>query len=497
MTCAHSDIHILGRFRISVTDAPRPVVVDDLPDPIGEIVARSADQRSAAQQQQLLTYFNESNLTARRADQELKAAIAEGRGNPAIAGLRAHLEAQRDTPEKIVEWEKRRAQGLPTWAVLEPVALTAEATEHAADYQFERMDDGSYFVSGPREPIVYMFRAKLPFPASQLSAVRLEVVPDSRLPNRGSGRDSGNFVITSFGATVVGRNDERGLTFDRASSDFSQRDFHPAQLFNEIALDGWAIWGDVDSQHEVVLETAPLETDSRETSVEFRIGQLHDDSHSLGRFRISVTDAARPVVVDRLPGPVQEVVAVGRDQRTEDQQRTLLNFFTESNVRVAQLEREIAEAATPKPFPLDAFVDRADPYAAPLDSFEIEAQIDESSAMVVTRHGVYWENNRGAKPGTVSPSGKFVKVNGAPWYISWINNSGAVEGEDQSVLYRLPLGPAIWDYELLAVTNASDGRPNATRGVPEHDVHDDHTELEIDDNAEGAGVYRIRFVRRK
>jgi hypothetical protein len=359
------------------------------------------------------------------------------------------------------------------------------------------MLDGSYFVTGPLEKVSYEFRCQLPFAASNLSALRLEAIPDERLPNRGSGRDSGNFVITGVGINVGAGSNQRKLKFRRATTDFSQPGCPPTNMFDPVVETGWAIWGDVSSAHETVLETEPFEGDLQATMVEIRIEHLHDDSHSLGRFRLSVTDAPRPVVVDHLPAAISEVVHSARDRRTDEQQQELLKFFSDGNLLVAQLERELTQSAAPTVFPLEAFVDRDDPYAAPLDSFEIEAQIDASSAMIITRHGVYWENNRGNKPGMDSASGKFVKINGAPWYVTWSNNSAAVEGQDRSNLFRLPLGPAIWDYEVLSVTNAGDGQSNPGRGAPEQDVRDDHTELEIDDNADGAGIYRVKFTRRK
>jgi hypothetical protein len=494
---SQSPENLLGRFRISVTDSPRPLIIDDLPISLRKIANTPRDQRTAEQQDSLLQFFVAGNLASVAAEQELEKAIASGGGSAAAAALRIKLDKVRDTPDQIAEWEARRGQGLPKWSVLEATSLKATGSANAGECRFDRMLDGSYFVTGPREKVSYEFRCKLPFAASNLSALRLEAIPDERLPNRGSGRDSGNFVVTGIGINVGEGSDQQKFGFHRATTDFCQPGSPPTNMFDPVVESGWAIWGDVSSPHETVLETIPFEGDGQATTLAITIEHLHDDSHSLGRFRISVTDAPRPVVVDKLPTAIGDIVHTARDRRSDDQQKELLKFFIDSNVLVAQLEREIAQSAIPTVFPLEAFVDRNDPYAAPLDSFEIEAQIDASSAMIVTRHGVHWENNRGHKPGTDSPSGKFVKVNGAPWYVRWANNSAAVEGKDESELYRLPLGPAIWDYEVLSVTNAADGQSNPSRGAPEYDVGDDRVELEIDDNADGAGIYRVRFTRRK
>jgi hypothetical protein len=49
--------------------------------------------------------------------------------------------------------------------------------------------------------------------------------------------------------------------------------------------------------------------------------QYQDGQHTIGRFRISVTTAPRPINLDGLPKNIVEILALAGDQRSEQQGR--------------------------------------------------------------------------------------------------------------------------------------------------------------------------------
>jgi hypothetical protein len=49
--------HTLGRFRLSVTDTPRPISYHGLPDAVAAVLRTPADQRTPEQQAQLFQHY--------------------------------------------------------------------------------------------------------------------------------------------------------------------------------------------------------------------------------------------------------------------------------------------------------------------------------------------------------------------------------------------------------------------------------------------------------
>jgi hypothetical protein len=50
-------LHTIGRFRILVTTAPRPLALGGLPEAIAQVLAKPADQRSEQEQAALLAHY--------------------------------------------------------------------------------------------------------------------------------------------------------------------------------------------------------------------------------------------------------------------------------------------------------------------------------------------------------------------------------------------------------------------------------------------------------
>jgi hypothetical protein len=114
-----------------------------------------------------------------------------------VAPLRQKLD--QPTPELTAaqtQWEQE-LRSTPSWAVLEPSLLQSESKT-----PLSKLADGSIRASGPNPPNdVYTITA--PLTLAELTALRLEVIPDKELPNGGSGRaGDGNFVLSSLSFTV-------------------------------------------------------------------------------------------------------------------------------------------------------------------------------------------------------------------------------------------------------------------------------------------------------
>ena len=76
---------------------------------------------------------------------------------------------------------------------------------------------------------------------------------------------------------------------------------------------------------------------------EFNSGQ-----HALGRFRLAVTDAPRPVSFG-LPSEVKAIFAVSADKRTPQQKKKLSDSFKNANPERIKLANALTEARKPLP----------------------------------------------------------------------------------------------------------------------------------------------------
>jgi serine/threonine protein kinase/predicted Zn-dependent protease len=176
----------------------------------------------------------------------------------------------------------------PKWTVLKPLAVKSESGA-----TLTVQSDGSVLAGGVNpDKDAYVIEAEI---RGRFGAIRLEAIPDQRMPAGGSGRaDSGNFILTDFRVTVG----ESVVTWSRAHADFSQeRDLTAVRKFPiAFAIDadestGWAIWPRVAEPHwAVFVPSQPIDTRGK-TPLTIRLAFRNKDymKHALGRFRLSVT----------------------------------------------------------------------------------------------------------------------------------------------------------------------------------------------------------------
>jgi hypothetical protein len=112
---------------------------------------------------------------------------------------------------------------------------------------------------------------------------------------------------------------------------------------------GWAIGPETGKDQTAVFElAAPLEG-AQGDLLELALHQnLVDAQHSLGRFRIAVTDAPPPLGFG-LPTDVAAVVAKPADQRSESEQNTLLAYVRKHDEQYKKLAAELTGEQQPLP----------------------------------------------------------------------------------------------------------------------------------------------------
>jgi hypothetical protein len=183
------------------------------------------------------------------------------------------------------------------WAVLRPDVMTS-----AAGATLTRLPDGSVLAGG-RNPLVDTYTVEAVTTLAGITALRLEALPDPSLRYHGPGRSpNGNFILDGIRLTAVpaaGASVPVRLT--RVRADYSQRVEGlrgVAGTLDEDPTTAWAVWPQLGRPHWAVFQAAQPFGTGPGTSlrVELVCGQLRHLYHTLGRFRLSVTDRPVPLL---------------------------------------------------------------------------------------------------------------------------------------------------------------------------------------------------------
>ncbi|MBI4606546.1 MAG: PSD1 domain-containing protein [Planctomycetes bacterium] len=276
-----------------------------------------------------------------------------------IAATRARI----DGPAKALDAEEEaweRSLGAPAaWTALRPLAVSS-----AGGAALEVKEDGSVLASGPN-PDADSYTVTAEAPPWEVTAFRLEALPDESLPKKGPGRAAnGNFVLTELSVRLkpAGAAGELEVPLQSPSASHEQTSLAEKNPYGrwsiEAAIDGeakgaahgWAILDRVGQPHEAVFETRPGSAAAPGGTFTFVLKQAHGNGgHNLGRFRLSVTSSPRPVRVfgAGLPASTIEVLKVDRVLRSEAQRKEVAAYFRSiapslepARKRLADLQRE-------------------------------------------------------------------------------------------------------------------------------------------------------------
>jgi hypothetical protein len=253
---------------------------------------------------------------------------------------------EKQLPAKQAAWEK----GFKNVAAWTPVEI--KELKSAGGATLTKQADGSVLASGKNpSPEVYTVTATTG--AKGITGIRLEVLPDDKLPAKGPGRaPNGNFVLNEFKMTVAPANEPKAaktVVFKRAVADFSQQDWAVAGAIDGKPETGWAVSPQFGRPHVAVFETKEPVGFSSGTVLTFTLDQrFPGKEHNIGKFRLSV--ATTPSPGGKLQGPpdaIARILAVESAKRTPQQQAELSNYFRSKDGELMRLTQAVAEFGRP------------------------------------------------------------------------------------------------------------------------------------------------------
>ena len=232
------------------------------------------------------------------------------------------IDAQQGTWEQSARYEKG-------WMVATP--LSAISTSGAT---LKTLGDSSVLASGS-SPATDIHEIVIKPDLSRVTAIRIEALPDPSLPVGGPGRaDSGNFVLSNI--DVI---DGAKTSFSTADATFAQEGFPAANAIDgDTKKTGWAVHQAPDKSNLSAIfrfaEPAKID-DGGELRFRLQYEWPTMRQHTMGRFRISVTDGAASTPV------VAAALALAPADRSEEQSKQLRDFY---RTRVSPDYRKLSDA---------------------------------------------------------------------------------------------------------------------------------------------------------
>ncbi|HUG90005.1 MAG TPA: DUF1549 domain-containing protein [Planctomycetaceae bacterium] len=283
---------------------------------------------------------------------ELKPILAEReqKRQEQIAQRQSELaEYEATLPAKLAEFEAQQASAAKLWQTLDPTELKA-----STGAKLTREPDLAVLAEAKDGQVVYTFTAETDL--MNVTGIQLEALADDRLPSRGPGLSpNGNFVVTELTLTATSKADAsqtKEVKLENALADFSQGGYDVKTAIDgkrPRQNNGWAIAGGIGTSHWATFETAePLGFEGG-TILTFKLDQRYaDNKHALGKFRLSITTAGKPVGLG-LPAELATLLATPADQRTDDQKAALLKHYGQRDEELKKRQTALAEAQKPLP----------------------------------------------------------------------------------------------------------------------------------------------------
>ena len=302
------------------------------------------------------TVRSEIDLNLDRTDYEKAKAAYEKAHVPYVAAL-ASFETEQ-LPARFAAWEASRSKTATgaTWITLDPVKA-----ESKGGATLTRQSDGSYLASGKNPDFdTYTFVANVKLKG--MTAVRLEALADPSFVKGGPGRaPNGNFDLTDFKVSAAPKGGkDSAIALQNAKADFEQSGLPIKAAIDDNPKSGWAVDPQIGKSHTAVFEFPTDIGDGEETALTFTLDFQGNNGHNIGRLRLAVTSAPRPVGLEgsAIPQEIVRILDTPRDQRKPEQAKVVLAWYRAIDAEWQKLNKAADDhaKAAPKPPTVKALI---------------------------------------------------------------------------------------------------------------------------------------------
>jgi len=377
-----------------------------------------------------------------------KQALTDGAMNKNARLKNAELLAQAQAFEA-----SRRAKS-ENWMLLDPVRFL-----HTGSGSAVKQSDGSILFGGAR-PEKDVYRIEGVVNLDKVTALRLEVLTDDSLPQRGPGRqDNGNLHLNEIEVEVeTATGAKRKVVLARATADHNQAGWEVHKAIDGNMGTAWGIFPEVGKPHQAIFVfAAPIEG-AKDAKLHVALHQQHGGGHLIGRPRLSITAAAAPTI-GPLPADIERILAKPAQDRSDMEQTALVRY-----VAGAKVDAELGKLPAPRLV-----------YAAASD-FKAEGSfrpVKGCRPVHVLKRGDIRRPGNKAKPGGLS----LVTALDAKFKLPDMDNEGQRRGafaewtaSPKNPLTWRSIANRVWHYHIgrgIAATPSDFGRMGAKPSHPE------------------------------
>jgi hypothetical protein len=232
----------------------------------------------------------------------------------------------------VRSWRDRLSRQVVRWHALHPIVATSNLPHLTVE------KDDTIFASGDQSKSDTYEVSFQPGQAN-ITAIRLEVLPDERLPGGGPGRvwyegPPGDFVLSEI--TLLA--DGKPAAFAEATASIH------AGASADKAIDGnpqtgWSINGGQGRAHHAIFRLKAPVTAVRELKVKLLFERYY--SAGLGKFRISATSDLNPPRAADFPVELEPLLLLDRARLSAEQRQLLLHQFLRMAPELAKARQPI------------------------------------------------------------------------------------------------------------------------------------------------------------
>ncbi|MEZ6058557.1 MAG: PSD1 and planctomycete cytochrome C domain-containing protein [Planctomycetaceae bacterium] len=247
---------------------------------------------------------------------------------------------QKNLELQFNKWTAEARKSAHNWKRLVPTKWETNLPK------LEVLEDGSLFSTGDitkRDEFQLWF--ELDEAALPVSAIRLEVLPDERLPAGGPGRAfyegrKGDFFLSEVNATLG----EAPVLFDSASHSYGKISIGSGSadaknVFDGDGSTGWSTASREGESHQLVLNLK--EPITHAGSLKIRMLFERHFAASLGRFRFSVVGSEAAVNASQLSVENERLLTEQPEQWSDDERNQLRQYYLSIAPEVAEARRPI------------------------------------------------------------------------------------------------------------------------------------------------------------
>jgi len=266
----------------------------------------------------------------------------------------------------FAKWLAHERAANVAWTRLRPVELKSNLPYLTVE------NDLSVFASGDFTKSDWYELRFEPLPKN-VTAFRLEALPDDRLPKHGPGMTyyegpKGDFFLGEFQLLVDGK----PVRFRRATESYAKNAMGANAATAALAIDGdpqtgWSTSGREGEPHEAVFELETPLNSTGPVQVKMMFGRHY--ACSLGRFRISTTTDPRQPQARAIPDDIAQILALPADQLSDAQRTRLREQFFLAAPELAGARAEIDKLRKSIPAPATTLVFQERPPDHPRPTF--------------------------------------------------------------------------------------------------------------------------------